>query len=529
MKRLIIAMVILLACALIIGCGTTATPTKPTTPAAPAPTSKPTATPTEQPQRGGVLKIILTSYPADFVTQTETTTPIQCTVSLPVWDPLLSLDKMGNWAPSLATNVDISADLKALTFTLRKGVKFHDGTDFNAAAVKYHIDNAKMRSSYTSIVSMDIIDTYTIRFNLSQYDATFVYNMATGSGQVNSMTAIQKPTTPENLRKDHIAGTGPFRYVDWKRDVGLRTVRNDGYWDTGKPYLDGIEFIYMSDSVSAQIAFEAGEAQVFRGVTPETATALRAKGYNVDYIEENGYLLVGDGGNADSPFADKRVRLAVEYALDRNALVNGFGYGFSKPLTQVCPPNIPSGVNPALQPRPYDPAKSKQLLADAGYPNGFDTLLIAQTSDDKNLLTAIQSYLRAVGIRATMDIADPARFSNLGTKGWNNGLMFWGTPANLSYATTMKTTFTSLTTRYHSQFIPPGIEQAITQACAEPDSSKRLQIVQNVVKTLYDEAVAVPVMTKPSIFVMAKSVHGCNFTTLCSTLVWTPADAWLSK
>jgi peptide/nickel transport system substrate-binding protein len=535
-KYFLIPLVIFLLSVLTFGCNTnipTLTPdtslktSKPTENSAVA-TASTNLSQTKQ-QLGGTLKIILVSYPADFVTQTETTMPIQSKVSNAVWDPLLRVDSLGNWKPFLATNVTFASDLKSITLILRKGVKFQDGTDFNAEAVKYHIDNAKSRSSFNNIASIDIVDNYTLRINLSTFDISLLYNFLGGSGQVNSMQALQRPTTTANLRKDHISGTGPFSYVNWTQDVGLNLTRNNNYWDSGKPYLDAINFLYISDPVTAKMAFETGQAQVIRYITPADALDLKSKGYIIEFLDCNTINLVSDGGNADSPFASKNVRLAVEYALDKKSISDTFGKGFTVPLSEVCPPSITSGYNPALQARLFDAAKAKQLLADVGYPNGFDTTIFAQTSDNRNLLGAIQSNLEAVGIRAQIDVSNPAKFADLGGKGWHNGLMFWNTPANISYVTNLESTYGVKTQRFYSIFRPSGFEQSLTQALKEPDSAKRIPLTQNIVKIIYDEAMAVPVMTWPTISAMYKSVHDCNFTLVNSDLVWTPADAWLSK
>jgi peptide/nickel transport system substrate-binding protein len=241
------------------------------------------------------------------------------------------------------------------------------------------------------------------------------------------------------------------------------------------------------------------------------------------------YWLCPDSKNADSPFANLKVREAVEYAIDKETIVKTFGYGFNEALYQMVSPGMPLAYVPTLAPRKYDPTTAKQLLADAGYSNGFDTTIFAQTIDDKDLLTAIKGYLDVVGIRTKIDILEPASFMERHKKGWTNGLVYYqyaagALPPLLTYNWFFSINSTSIISLYR----PVSMTDALKQARIEPNPEKYKELMQSITKTLYDEALMVPLWTYPGIVATNKSVHDLDMFRLDKTL-WSATDTWLSK
>jgi len=538
MKRLFIALVVLLVCIVtILGCAKPA-PITPSAPAStPAPTAKPTSTApaAEQPQYGGVLKMItykaLSSLeaPGEKLVAPGVTGPDSANI---IWDNILRFDVNGNWAPGLATNFQVSPDGKTVTLTLRKGIKFHDGTDCNAAAIASHLESQKPTVElFRTITSMDVIDDYTLRLQFPKFDAKLANKMLV-NGKANSPTALAKPTTTENRQKDHISGAGPFKYVEWKRDVTLKTVKFADYWDKGKPYLDGVEVLFFADATSALMAFETGVGQVIRNISPREATDLRAKGYSIGFAPAFTYTLQPDGANADSPFAKKGVREAVEYALDKKALADSFGVGFSTTMDQVFPAALPNGYNPAIKGRPYDPAKAKQLLAEAGYANGFKTSIYALMTDDRNLLVAVQTYLKAIGIDAELALKGAPDFATLGNDGWKNGLRMrtYGLMP-VAIEPLDGVWFKPNVARGESQSIyrAPGFLDTVAQAAAELNDAKRKALIDKAVQMAADEAMLIPFISWPQINAWTKSVHGMDDLLYPSFHVQQYNNIWLSK
>jgi len=319
------------------------------------------------------------------------------TVPSPCVETVINWTNQGLFTPNLATSWIWSDDHLSLTLTLRKGVKFQDGSDFNAQAVKYLFDLVRTsdRTELKGATSIDVIDDFTVKINVKAYDALLVANLATVAGAIVSPTAIQKFGKDYNVL--HPVGTGPFSFVSYERDVSVKYQKFNGYWQQGKPYLDSLQYLLVADALTARAAFLSGAGQIFGVMGAADAVDLVKRGnYN---IVKNLKLLVTlnpDGSNKNSPFYDLKVRQAVAYAIDTKSIVNAIGSGY---LIQTNQPSAPGlwSYNPDVVGYPYNPQKAKQLLAEAGYPNGFKTTFYYPTGypDIINYVTAAQAQLGA--------------------------------------------------------------------------------------------------------------------------------------
>ena len=178
-------------------------------------------------------------------------------------------------------------------------------------------------------------------------------------------------------------------------------------------------------------AFKVGDADQIIRIDVQDALDLQATGkYILDKVAIAVVGLGPDGGNPKSPFADTRIRKAVAYAIDGNAIAKNLSQNLFTTATQI---RIPGAVghNPAVKGYPYDPRKSKELLTQAGYPNGFKTRLIYRTADDEKLMVALQAFLKAVNIDATMDAVSYSQYSQISNTGWENGLIRWYMPSGI--------------------------------------------------------------------------------------------------
>ncbi len=483
---------------------------------------------TPQIQKGGTMKIITTLQIPAFMPPVETTASIYPLAIHGIWDTLINYDSAGKVLPGLAT-LNLSADGKTMTFSLKKGVKFHDGTDFTADAVKYHIQNFKfLRARFNPITSMDIPDPYTIVFNLSAPTPALVYDLGGALwGAINSPTAVQKPTTDDTRAKDHIAGAGPFSLIEWKRDYYIKMQKFANYWDPGKPYLDALEIDFRADATTAVMSFRAGEAQVIRDLTPKDGASLKDLGFNILTCQGYMYVLCPDSKNADSPWSNLKVRQALEYAIDKQAIVNTFGYGFISAQYQASP-QTKSAYVAGLPNRTYDVAKAKQLMSEAGYANGFDTTIFAQTSDDQQILTSIQNYLSQVGIRAKIDVATAPKFMEQGTAGWKNGLRYYYPGIDINPINTYNAFYSREAAHFTAMDKPVAMMDTIAQAYHEPDLAKQATLLQSVDKTLYDNSLVIPLWTWPLIAATDKSVHDLDLFQL-DLHHWTAAASWMGK
>ena len=313
------------------------------------------------PQYGGILKVIFPYSPKAIGYP-----PKQSHLDLYSLVPCIeTLTK--RWpdkpVPYLASGWTVAPDGKSLTLTLRKGVKFHDNTEFDAEAVKYNLDLQLEtgRPGIKMITSVDVVDDHTVRLNLSKYSNSLLYQLGWYGGIMVSPTSIKKHGVDWAIT--HGVGTGPFSPVEYKRGVILKYEKFDGYWDKGKPYLDGIEIRYIRNSMTAKASFMAGEAHllwVSATRDPRIAYDIKQKGYKLAGIAGAVVGLIPDSNRAESPFAKKAVREALEYAIDRPAIAKGLSYGLWEDLSQQCHEGFPA-YNPNLKAREYNPQKAMEL------------------------------------------------------------------------------------------------------------------------------------------------------------------------
>jgi peptide/nickel transport system substrate-binding protein len=325
-------------------------------------------------------------------------------------------------------------------------------------------------------------------------------------------------------------GTGPFIITKYTPNVGADFKKNTNYWQTGKPYLDGIKVIWFADETTELAALQAGDIDAVQMQIGALPASMIAKNFTVESMTDGLMSLIFDGANADSPFHDKRVGQAVDYAIDKDSIVKAKGYGFWEASYQwplkgfsTYDPNPPAA-------RHYNVDKAKQLLDAAGYPNGFKyRFVVSPQGTDMDVAAAIQNLLGKVGITLTMETPAYSKFveyRNVST--WSGAFLM----APLGMAAGMNGFFQSyvLTTNglWKSMYRPPDIDQMILDSLKTPveDPVK----VKAIADYLYDLAMFLPVYaTGQAAVYNGNLIHDANFLHGLKPSMWSPWDAWLSK
>ena len=332
--------------------------------------------------------------------------------------------------PGLAERWDVSPDGKTVTFHLRHGVKWHSNAafkptrDFNAADVLFTFNRmAKADHPYhkvsggsydywgdlalnTLVASVDKVDDYTVRFVLTAPNAPFVSDMAMEFASILSAEygdALMKAGKPEQIDQTPI-GTGPFSFVAYQRDATIRYRRFDDFWGE-KAKLDTLVFSINKDPAVRLAKLRAGECQVSAYPAPADLPGIRADA-NLQLLDQSG-LNIGylSFNTQKKPFDDKRVRQALSMAIDRKAILDAVYLGAGQPAKNLIPPTVWS-YNDSIQPLPYDPAAAKKLLAEAGFPDGFETDLWAMpvqrpyNPDARRIGELMQADLARIGVKA---------------------------------------------------------------------------------------------------------------------------------
>jgi peptide/nickel transport system substrate-binding protein len=437
--------------------------------------------------------------------------------------------------PWLATSWKADDSAPSLTLTLKQGVKFHDNTDFNAAAAKWNLDQiiAAKKAELASVKSVDVVDANTIRLNLTQPDGLLLTYLAGTRGLMMSPTAYQNAGSTDKDRtawaENNPVGTGPFKLTSRQRDVKTVFTKFDGYWQTGKPYLDRIEFIIFADETTELAAFQKGDLDVMLTQQPQNVKLLEDSGkYSIDPGDLNLCgALEGDSKHPDSPWAKIQVRQAAAYAVDNAQFAKTMGSGYWQPTNQF---DLPGrvGYNPAVVGYPYNPTKAKQLLADAGYPNGFKTILYGMPQY-ANMLASLQAYFKDVGITAESQIITPAkRVEMFSSSGWN-GVWLWECTVQPNTLVNMGRNFTAAAApnRMISVDVPKDYSDLVSKAVTATDPTVQKSLTMQLEKDMVDKyAFLTFIYGQYQPTPMSKKVHDIRKGV---SMHWTPADTWLEK
>lgn len=534
-KVLIICITILLLGALILaGCSkTTTTTTNTTTTNTTSPTSTvPTTTTTSEPDKyGGTLRIIGINDCVGVVGIPWQMTPMTSPVIFPTLDRIINFKSDGSIEPCLATDWVVADDGKSITFTLRQDVKFHDGTDFNAEALKWNLEywRETRQTGTASWTTIEVLDTYTLRINLAMWQSTALSGFGEDYCGPISPTAYQQ--NGEEWAKTHPVGTGPFKLVSLQTGVGWKYERNDDYWG-GKPYLEAIEVQYIPDLNTIKMMLEVGQADIawWGGSSGmEVKADLEKKGFELLSYELGGspHVMWPDGANADSPLSNKDVRLAIDYAIDRESIAEAIGYGLFEPTYQLVSEIHPL-YNPSLV-RSYDPAKARQLLSDAGY-ESLELTLNMEDGTPMDWAVAVQDNLRQVNINLNINMmATPAAFQLFMT-GWQNG--FYVSPMSVvpDYQMGFEKWFSQKSIFNKSLLKTDELQGLIESAllARTPEEQFPLDIQCN--EYVFNEVICMPTFIGRygGLGIKASYVMDDNFGMLMPN-TWTPAKCWLNN
>jgi ABC-type transport system substrate-binding protein len=358
----------------------------------------------QAPVVGGTLTFAAGADPDSLDPQNTQSNPGE-QVNRMMYENLVRFNTKMQIEPALAESWTQSADGLTWTFKLRKGVRFHDGTPFDAKAVKYFFDRVLgdekpfKASLYTPFVQgAQVVDDHTVRVTLKQPFAAFLFRLAHSAGGIVSPAAQQKWGKDLTL---HPVGTGPFKFVEWVKSDHVALARNDAYWG-GRPRLDRVVVKTVREDSARVLMLEAGDADLILNIPPEDIPRLRADPrFAIASIPTARALYVVINVKK-KPFDDMRVRQALNYAVNRAAIVKDLFQGNAEAISGIVAP-LQNGYA-KLPGYAFDPTKAKALLAQAGVP----ALKVKLWSPkgryvkDFELAQAIQQDLAAVGVEAAL-------------------------------------------------------------------------------------------------------------------------------
>lgn len=359
--------------------------------------------PPDQPE--GTLIVSLSTFP-NAITQPAAAERNAQNVAQQMFNSLVWVDDEGNIVPSLAESWEISEDGLEYTFKLRQGVKYHNGEEFKAEDIittwENGLNEQNAYSYYFSPVSdVEVVDDTTVKIHLSEPDVLFLRRVHQYWGAIP--TEYYNEVGYDGFA-EHPIGTGPFKFVEWKKGDRIVLEAFEDYWEEGLPNVAEVIFRPIPEESTRIAAVQTGEIHIANRLPAEEAQRLlgaenvkivRYPTDRVYYIAFNN-LTTGVG----TPIEDVRVRQALNYAVDRQAIIDALFNGYADLSTgYLTPGNL--GYNDSLEPYPYDPEKAKELLAEAGYPDGFEIGMACPTGAYTNfeqVCEAVGGYFNEIGI-----------------------------------------------------------------------------------------------------------------------------------
>jgi len=423
--------------------------------------------------------------------------------------------------PSLAESWTISEDALTYTFKLREGVKFHDGTDFNADAVVFNFERwSDTKSKYKFegdsfdyydsmfgpeeervIASVTATDPTTVVFKLNKPQAPFLQNLAMTCFGIASPKAIEDEK--ENFKSNPV-GTGPFVFKEWKRSDSITLDKNPNYWQEGLPKMDQVIIRSIPDNTARYNALQNGEIDMMEDLSPDDLASLEANPalqkinrppFNVAYLGFN---------TTKKPFDDPKVRVALNHAVDKQGLIDAFFAGQAEPAVNPIPPTL-WGYNKSVEDYPYDLAKAKQLLADAGYPNGIEQELTFYAMpvprpympDGRKVAEVIQASFEQIGVKVKIESPEWATYLEDLKNGTKDDLFIigWtgdnGDPDNFFYPLLDKD---SIGGNNYSQYDSKEFHDLVVKAQQETDQAERSKLYEQAQVVVKKDAPWVPLV-----------------------------------
>jgi peptide/nickel transport system substrate-binding protein len=450
------------------------------------------------------------------------------TVSALIYDTLVAYEGTSSkLVPWLSESWE-STDSKVWTFKLREGVKFHDGSDLDASAVKFNFDRWRDKSNPNryagqvfeyyeqnfgegaagSIENVEAVDKSTVKFTLKEPSAIFPLKLTLFAFGIASPTAIEEQKEKFGTPAGTPVGTGRFKFTSWTQDDKIVVDRNDDWWGgkaslpyTQAPLLQQVIFRIIKDATVQKAEFEAGRVDA-PSLTPDEVKALTDDDPNfakypgvpnsVGYVRFN---------QKDTPFAKKEVREAIAYGVNWDAIVKAFYAPTDMRAGGFQPPSIP-GYNPDIKPREFNPDKAKELLKQAGYPDGFQVdfwympVVRGYMPDAKGMAEAISADLARIGVKTSLKTEDWAVYledRKLGKfpmyqAGWGSDN---GDPDNfIAYHFLWAD---GKTPNAEDGYNNPKLQELLRVGAQEGDYEKRIKLYQQAEQIVHDDVALIPI------------------------------------
>lgn len=444
----------------------------------------------------------------------STDAPSSAATSKKVYEGLVTLDKENKLAPLLATEWK-QIDPVTLEMTLRKGVKFHDGTDFNAEAVKINFDRLldpeakrNRRTILSAIKEVKVVAPDKIHIITAQPSPSLLLHLTHSAGFIMSPLAIAADAKGEKALAQNPVGTGPFTFTEWKKGDHITLTRNENYWGT-KPEITKLTLKVVPEDVTRVAMVRTGEAQA-ADRAPATEVGQLSKDSKITLLRTPVYRSEFISFNTErGPFSNLKVRKAVSMAIEYDSIVKGVYSGVGKASVSSMGPEV-FGHNPNLKPYIYNLDEAKKLMAEAGVPNGFKaTLYVPDRKERVKMAEVLQAQLKPLGIEVeikTMEFGAYLKATEEGQQdfcvdGWSNQTG----DADFCMTTVFGTNGIK-TGQNIARYSNPKVDELLEQARVEMDSKKREQLYWQIQEIIREDVPIIVTQIAEDLTITGKNV-----------------------
>jgi peptide/nickel transport system substrate-binding protein len=454
------------------------------------------------PQYGGEVIVSITADPPGWDPSASTSQEIPRVVYHNVFEGLVRFDRDGNIVPALAESWTVSDDGLEWTFTIRDGVKFHDGTSLTIDDIIAKFERARdpdsghTHSAYYAPIAEMSGDGNTVTFSLAQASSSLLYNLARPD-------SVIYPAAKADTQRSQPIGTGPFRFVEYVEGSEVRLERFDDYYIDGVPYLDSAVFRIIGDPNTRFAALQAGDLDLIGvALSPEQFLQLEGdpnlKGSSGTATTEITLAM----NNSRGPLANKLVRQAITHAIDKEAIVNGAMFGLGTVIGSHMSPSESYYLD-LSETYPYDPERARTLLAEAGYPEGFtiNFELPEPYNLERRSGQVIAQQLSEVGIDVELSVVEWGTWIQRIFLGGDYDMTIIGhsEPRDINiYANP----------DYYYKYDNPVIGELLEQAESAQSAQVQLAAYQQIAQIIAEDAVNVWVFSSPYLVASQNDVYG---------------------
>jgi peptide/nickel transport system substrate-binding protein len=425
------------------------------------------------------------------------------------WEPLVARDSDDKLVPALAEKWE-SISPTHWRFFLRKGVKWHDGSPFTAADVKFTIDYVidpkqvyARKTRIAGVTAAEVVDDYTVDIKTASPAPLLLRGLA--DIPIESKAHTEKVGQAEAHKKP--MGTGPWKYVSWVAGDRYDLAANPDYWG-GAPAMKKLRIRAIPEGATRVASLVAGETDIIEEIPVDLLPSVeKRKNLKIDAVESS-VSLVHTFDTRKPPFNDVRVRLALDYAIDKQALLKQMLGGYGSVLDGQLVTKATFGYNPNLKSRPYDPAKAKALLAEAGFPKGFENkinTLSGRYLSDVDIANAVAGMMSAVGVKTSVNVVEGGVWSQL-DRSREQGPMYqvgWFSVGDADFNTVWYTDASKRNYWTNAEFDKLWLEARSTM-----DEAARLKAYNRMMEIMHEELPSIFLLGLPRISGRNEKVSG---------------------